>query len=372
METAAYPQLVKTAERFRVPGKVTDITKLASGNINDTFFVSTSCFPEKGFILQKMNRRVFDAPEKSVENICLLLEHVKNESGRTDGMRLPWKIPDIVRTHTGDPFWIDSEGNFWRASRYIGNSTTYTRSSDPDIIRQAGLALGRLHCLTNTLDIGRLHIVLAGFHITPRYYKIFRSNLQSATIDKNNGKIRYCLEAIRDMEPYANVLEKAKRAGKLKIRTIHGDPKISNILFHPQQNRPVGIIDLDTVQPGLVHYDIGDCARSCCNRLGEETLQFDQVRFDLTLFQRFIEGYLEQAGSFFLEEDYRHLYDCLRLIAFELGLRFLSDYLAGNRYFRATYREHNLNRAFVQFRLAASIERQEKAIRSIMENARNF
>jgi hypothetical protein len=132
----------------------------------------------------------------------------------------------------------------------------------------------------------------------------------------------------------------------------------------------VALIDLDTVKPGLVHYDIGDCLRSCCNRLGEETLEFDAVRFDLELAEAILEGYLGVAGSFLSESELRYIPDAARLISFELGLRFFSDHLAGNVYFRTHSPGHNLDRALVQFQLTASIEAREAEIRALLARLR--
>ena len=332
MKTIISKHLLKIAENFPIPGQITSIAKLTSGNIHDTFLISTSCSQEKGFILQKINRNVFVSPEKIAENIQVLSEHMKRERNKTDAIDLSWRIPDVIKTHTQDVFVADEDGTFWRVSRYIENSTTYTRSSDPEIIYRVGCSLGQFHCLTSTLDISSLHDILNEFHITPHYYDAFYSNLKNLSIDTNEDKIRYCLSAISAMRSRIDILEKAKLGNELKLRTIHGDPKISNILFHSQTKMPLGIIDLDTVQPGLLHYDIGDCARSCCNQLGEETEEFNRIWFDLALFQKLMEGYLEQVSAFFSENDYRYIYDCIHLITFELGLRFLHDYLTGSPY----------------------------------------
>ena len=132
--------------------------------------------------------------------------------------------------------------------------------------------------------------------------------------------------------------------------------------------RAVAMVDLDTVKPGLVHYDIGDCLRSGCNPLGEETEHWQEVRFDPDLCRAILRGYLSQARDFLTHGDYDYLFDAIRLIAFELGLRFFTDYLAGNVYFKARRREHNLARALVQFRLTESIESQEKNLRLIIRD----
>ncbi|HAX76424.1 MAG TPA: aminoglycoside phosphotransferase, partial [Cyanobacteria bacterium UBA11372] len=164
------------------------------------------------------------------------------------------------------------------------------------------------------------------------------------------------------------ILENAKTEGKLPLRLMHGDPKINNVMFDTATGKAVSVVDLDTVKPGLVHYDIGDCLRSGCNPAGEETADWQSVRFDTDLAQGILQGYLSVAKAFLTENDYAYIYDAIRLIAFELGLRFFADHLAGNVYFKVKYAEHNLARALVQFKLTESIESQEITIRRIIED----
>jgi Ser/Thr protein kinase RdoA (MazF antagonist) len=167
------------------------------------------------------------------------------------------------------------------------------------------------------------------------------------------------------------VLEDARSQGRLLLRPIHGDPKVDNVLFDDATGRAVCLIDLDTVKPGLVHYDVGDCLRSGCNTLGEETERWQEVRFEADLCRALLGGYLPAAGTFLTEWDYEYLYDAVRLIAFELGLRFFTDHLEGDVYFRVGRPDHNLTRALVQFRLAESIEALEPAIRAIVRDLRS-
>jgi len=173
---------------------------------------------------------------------------------------------------------------------------------------------------------------------------------------------------VNERRSRANVLEDARACGRLVHRTIHGDPKVNNVMLDTVSRRAVSMVDLDTVKPGLVHYDIGDCLRSCCNPLGEETANWESVRFEPELCRAILEGYLPQARVFLTPEDQDHIYDAVALIAFELGLRFFTDYLEGDVYFKVAHREHNLARALVQFRLTANIESQESTIRKIIED----
>ena len=200
----------------------------------------------------------------------------------------------------------------------------------------------------------------------PRYLAHYDEVVQTHELP-STPEVRYGMACVEQHRTWATRLDEACRAGVLRERPIHGDPKIDNIMIDDETGQAVSIIDLDTVKPGLVQFDIGDCLRSSCNPLGEETDRFDEVRFDLDLCRVILEGYLPEVAAFYTPADYAYVYDGLRTLAFEMALRFFTDYLEGDVYFKTRYPEHNLNRAMVQFRLLESIEAQEREIRQLIE-----
>jgi Ser/Thr protein kinase RdoA (MazF antagonist) len=171
-------------------------------------------------------------------------------------------------------------------------------------------------------------------------------------------------------EDLVPVLEEARKRGELRLRPIHGDPKVNNVLLDSHSGEAIALVDLDTVKPGLVQWDIGDCLRSACNRLGEEAADWEAVQFDPELCEALLSGYLDAARGFLDDADFAYLVPAIQLIAFELGLRFLADHLAGDTYFRTNRPGHNLERALVQFRLTESIEAQRGEIGAIVERLR--
>ena len=221
--------------------------------------------------------------------------------------------------------------------------------------------------LISDLPTETLAETLPGFHIAPDYLAAYDRILVEAKPEPS-PELNRCLEFVAVRRHSIAVLEDAKARGELQLRPIHGDPKVNNILLDAITGQAISLIDLDTVKPGLVHYDIGDCLRSACNPLGEETEQWQQVSFDCDRARALLQGYLAAARDFLTERDRAYLYDAIRLLAFELGLRFLTDYLAGNVYFTIRYPTHNLARALVQFQLAASIEAQESLIRAAIQD----
>jgi len=192
--------------------------------------------------------------------------------------------------------------------------------------------------------------------MTPGYLSRYHQAIKQIPIKPKH----YCAEFIDAFAHIANDLEHAKQQGLLPLRVIHGDPKLNNFLFDKHSKKVVSIIDLDTVKPGLVHYDIGDCLRSCCHRL-------DSDKFDLDICTAILGSYLSEAGAFFSEHDSHYLYPAIRLIPFELGIRFYTDYLEGNRYFKVAEPEQNLQRAAAQFRLCESIMAQETDIKRLIK-----
>jgi Ser/Thr protein kinase RdoA (MazF antagonist) len=358
------------AEQFTSQGKVTDFREYGNGNINKTFLVTLDNTREKHFILQRINTQVFQQPDLIMQNMRFFTRHAAKRlqnSPLSEGRR--WEVPRVLLSQDNRDHWIDSDGSFWRAISFIKDAQSFDTIKDTGHAKEVGYALGMFHNLLSDLPADRLADTLEGFHITPLYLRHYDEVLTKFSGSKS-PEVKYCLQSVSKRSAWAHVLENAKAQGKLYLRPIHGDPKINNIMMDTATMQAVSIVDLDTVKPGLIHYDIGDCLRSGCNPLGEETEQRDSVHFDPDLCQAILHGYLSIAREFLTDTDYDFLYDAVRLIAFELGLRFFSDYLEGNIYFKAKHPEHNLSRAIVQFRLTESIETQSKAIRAIIRDLR--
>lgn len=365
-KTQSAENLVTTAEQFVLQGKVTGVQAFGSGNINDTFLVALNSPREKYFVMQRINTQVFRQPQLIMQNMRIFTEHVHMKLKITPLDRR-WDVPRVLSTKDAQDYWRDADGAFWRAISFIEGSQSFETMCNPEQAREIGYALGTFHNLISDLPPQKLADTLEGFHITPLYLQHYDQVL-AKTNPPQSPEVNYCLQFVNNRKPWAYVLENAKQTGKLPLRLMHGDPKINNIMFDTATQKAVAVIDLDTVKPGLVHYDIGDCLRSGCNPSGEETQEWESVYFDSDLCQSILQGYLFVAKAFLTENDYNYMYDAIRLIAFELGLRFFADYLAGNVYFKVKRPEHNLARALVQFKLTESIESQETKIRTIIQD----
>ncbi len=365
----AWENLAVVADQFKAQGKVVDIQEYGSGNVNDTFLVTLASKGDKRFILQRINTQVFRRPELVMLNMRTFTEHARKQLQRVPlpaGRR--WEIPRVLLAQDGKDHWLDSGGSFWRAMSFIDSSQSFDTIKDLEHAREVGYALGMFQNLLRDLPAVSLADTLEGFHITPRYLRHYDEVLDRTRVSKT-PEVDYGLQFVSERRGWAHVLEDAKTQGKLRVRPIHGDPKVNNVMMDTATGQAISIVDLDTVKPGLIHYDIGDCLRSGCNPLGEEE-RWEMVRFEPELCQAILKGYVSLAKDFLTESDYEYLYDAIRLIAFELGLRFFTDYLEGNVYFKIKHPEHNLVRGLAQFKLTESIESQGAAIRLIIQDIR--
>lgn len=344
------------AEQFNPGGNILDVRDFGNGNINDTYIVMLNT--QDNFILQRVNTHVFKHPQLIMQNMRTFTEHVHR---RVRNEKHAWETPRVMPAKSGGDFYVDPDNNFWRALSFIRNSQSYDTIKDLDHAREVGYALGTFQNLISDLPVTLLADTLEGFHITPRYLR------QYDTVLSQNGarpspEVKYGMKFVEERRAFAHVLENAG----LPLRPIHGDPKVNNVMINNSTGKAVSIVDLDTVKPGLVHYDIGDCMRSGCNPLGEDADNWEAVHFDPEIGAAILEGYLTQANVFLTDADYAHMFNAIRLLAFELGLRFFTDHLAGNIYFKVKHPNHNLLRALVQFKLTESIEAHEGEVRNII------
>ncbi len=348
---------------------IAGIETYGQGIIHDTYLAKPGNTAD-WFILQRINTQVFKNPEAVRYNLRLVCEHIRKrmlENG--SHIDTNWQMMQPMPARDGRDFFIDAEGNIWRALSFIRGARPLEQISSLDDAREAGRALGTFHFLTSDLDPELLHDALPGFHNVEQYLKHY--DAVAAGVAKETSEAgKFCQQFVADRRSWAPVLENGRCQKKLQVRVIHGDPKINNIMLDRVTGRAVSMIDLDTVMPGLVHYDIGDCLRSCCNTRGEETSDFSAVRFDPKRCAAVLSGYTEEAHRFLKGPDFDFLFDAIRLIPFELGLRFYTDFLEGNVYFKASRATQNLDRAMVQFMLVQSIEEQEERLRAIVKECR--
>ena len=313
--------------------QIREVEPLAGGHINETFLVHCAEVSEN-FILQRLNSRVFPESRGLMANLELLFDHLP---------AVPF-LPRPLPTMTGRFYWQDND--LWRAFAYVAGCCPGRENADPGQGAEAGKILGRFHSLTADLSPAGFMDPLPGFHVTSVYLAHYDKVCQKLKPEPRESN---CHAFIASRRSRARVLESARFRGELEPGIIHGDPRLANILFDKDDGRARVLIDLDTA----------DMIRSCS--------QDQNGCFVTNCCEATIVSYLAEAGSLLTPGDLDYLFDAIWLLPYELGLRFFSDYLAGNRYFQVSDEKDNLGRAEDQFALVASIESQEDEIRWIID-----
>ncbi|MEA2116714.1 MAG: aminoglycoside phosphotransferase family protein [Thermodesulfobacteriota bacterium] len=326
--------------------KITSLEPLGDGNVNDTWLIVS--VPGEKYVLQRLNPFVFPDPGLVQDNLCTVTYHLQARLNQIDA---DFTVLKVIDNGNGAHSYIAHDGACWRMLSYIDDTQSLNTVSTADQAREIGRTLGLFHQLTSSLPPSSLADPLPGFHNTPLYLKQYDALLPTAQECAAD-----CRDFIDERRHDVSLLEDLQKQETVRQQVIHGDPKVANFLFSRDLKRVISLIDLDTVKPGLLLHDIGDCLRSCCNPSGEDVREPGDVVFDQDLFAAMLSGYFNNASDLLTVTDKQLLVDSVRLISFELGLRFYSDHLAGNRYFKVKSPKQNLFRARVQFALVRSIE----------------
>nr|WP_093189091.1 aminoglycoside phosphotransferase family protein [Thiocapsa sp. KS1] len=351
--------LATIAEAFEIPSPVVAIEPYGRGLINDTFRVAAG---GTRYVLQRINGAVFPDPLRIMSNIQAL--------DRTARLHpdLGFRVPALIATRAGDAGLRAPDGSVWRLMTLIEDAVSLHRIEEPEQAREVGRLLGRFHTLLQSLPAEVLGVTLPGFHDTPAYLARFLSVLARLEGARNDPQIETGIRFALDRQALARRLADARDRGEIPVRVIHGDPKLDNILFDRDSGRALALIDLDTLQPGLILHDIGDCLRSCCNRSGESADGRTAVAFDLAVAEPILRAYAEQTRAWLSAEEIALIPEAIRLMPFELGLRFLTDHLEGDRYFKVAEPGENLRKAGIQFALVRDIEGKAEDIRAMVSH----
>ena len=336
------------------PDKVVSSEPLGAGNINDTYLATFGQRPP--LVVQRLNAAVFPDPRCVAGNVAMVTAYLRTSLNSTSGRCGSCRFPEALETADGGSWFEDQSGEIWRCLTYIDNAVSYPAVVRTDQPSEAGRLLGCFHALLEDFDGSLLGEALPGFHDLGNYKS---SYLRSIANHRRTltSEFLYCQRMIEDRLESRSLDERAKEEGVFP-RVIHGDPKCDNFLFDVSTNRAVSLIDLDTTSNGLLAVDLGDCLRSFCNPAGEKGSL--DIMFDSRICDRLLNGYLE---CFAVTHAERYLiYHGVRLLTYELGLRFFTDHLNDDCYFKVAREGENLHRACVQFKLLESIEKQRSAI----------
>jgi len=358
--------LTSIISQFSIPGMLIKARKFGSGLINETYLCE---FSQGGavrkYILQRINASVFKHPGQVMQNVETVTIHMLNKL-RAEGVADPASImPALVRTRDEQAFHLDAGGGYWRMFHFIETGAVYDTVQDRGHAFEVGRALGRFQSLVSDLNPDLLHDTLPGFHHTPRYLAEYDAALKADPHKRAAGALSQ-REFVYQRRSLASVLTDLIASQAVPLRVVHNDPKVNNVMVHAVSGKALCMLDLDTVKPGIVHFDFGDCVRSAANPAGEDAADIGSVGLDLTLFEAISRGYLQEAGAFLAPKEIETLPVSVKVITFELGLRFLADHLRGDTYFKVAYPGHNLHRARVQFRLLENVESQYAQMVALM------
>jgi Ser/Thr protein kinase RdoA (MazF antagonist) len=355
--TPANKMLKKIITHFEIRGKLGGVEPFGAGLINETWrcsFLQGKSF--RHYLLQRVNRRIFPRPDRVMENVVTVTTHL---AGRIlqEGVADPADVsPVLVPARNGRFYWVDERGDYWRMFPFIEDTVAFDTVRDERHAYEVGRGLGRFQSMLSDLPPVRLHDTLPGFHHTPRYLDELGDAVGRDSAERK-ASVREELAFVDSRRGMASLLLDAVAGGKVPLRVVHNDPKVNNILINRKTGRALCMVDLDTVKPGIVPFDYGDCVRSAANPAGEEAADLAQVRLDRGYADAIDRGYREEAASFLTDEEKWLLPASVLVITFELGIRFLADHLRGDTYFRIAKAGQNLHRARVQFRLLESMER---------------
>jgi hypothetical protein len=349
-------------EEFSLEGSFIDAIPFGSGHINDTFLVATS---SENYILQRLNHNVFKDIEKMNKNIILALNHLsaKRDSKKNNRFR---KL-NIILCNNGNNHFKDKDGNYWRMMTFIAESTSFDVVENPEIAFEAAKAYGYFQ--RNLLDLNPtdFHPVIKDFHNLE-----MRMNAFFEVSETNPAKrMKLASNEINFVKSHSHLSRKLNtllESNEIPIRVTHNDTKINNVLLNKESLKGIAVIDLDTIMPGTILFDFGDMVRTFTSPAEEDEINLTKVVFRTEIFKALAEGYLSELKDVLTKNEINNLVFGGKVMTFMIGLRFLTDFLEGDVYFKTARENHNLDRCRTQFKLLSEIEKQEDVLEEIINN----
>jgi Ser/Thr protein kinase RdoA (MazF antagonist) len=358
--------LIKTIiPNFAFAGSYDSCEEIQSGNVHNTYCIHYSCNEvHKRYILQRVNTYVFKEPKSVMKNIILITDHLRKSIVRAneDPTR---RVLDIIPTIQGEPLYEDGEGGYWRGYGFIDNATAHDTVADARMAYEIGRGFGNFQKLLVDFPAGTLFTPIPDFHNTPkRFYALMRSIDQDRInrVCEVENEIEFMFDHRRMMSEIVKLLD----SGVLPLRVTHNDTKSNNVLVDNDTLKAICVIDLDTVMPGSVLYDYGDAVRFCASAAAEDERDESKVMLEMEKTEQFTRGFVEETNGFLTRAELSRLPLGIKVITCELAMRFLTDYLDGDLYFKVNSTDHNLVRARAQIALLRDIEEKEQEIQNLV------
>lgn len=350
--------------QFDIEGEDFEISSFGSGHINDTFLVRSKTADGRGYLLQKINNFVFKNVDDLMSNMVHVLDHLKQKVSLAGGD--PQKeVLTLIPTKIGAHYCKEAEDSYWRMTCFLENTKSYDLVTTPQQANQGGVAFGRFQYLLSDLDP---HVII---EVIPNFLDINKRlhDLRVAVKKDSLGRLENVKAEVDFLESRAVAMHGIQKMGEaraLPVRITHNDTKFNNILLDRHNNIQC-VIDLDTVMPGYVAYDFGDAIRTIINTSAEDEADLDAIQLNIPLFTEFTKGYLSQTKSFLTEDELRSLIMGVLLLPYLQSLRFLTDYLEGDVYYKIHFEGHNLQRTHAQMQLFKLLELNRDKLENIVQ-----
>ncbi len=359
--------LKEISRHFQIYGEILHAEPLKIGHINETY---TATYDQGGtrvrYIHQKLNRSVFKKPAAVMHNLMRVTLHLRKKLEARNARDLTRRSLNVIPTRDGKAYYVNGHRDVWRTFVYVEGVRTFEAAQTPVQAFQAGRAFGEFQSQLTDLPGARLREIIPDFHNTRNRFQAFQRAVQEDRCDRA-AAARPEIDFVLRHEPMVDVILDAMARGHIPERITHNDTKFNNVMLDVVTGEAMCIVDLDTVMPGCALYDFGDMVRTTTSPTLEDELDLRKINMQMPMFKALARGYLATAGQFLNRREKALLAFAGKLITFETGLRFLTDYLRGDVYFRTHRDGHNLDRCRTQFRLVQSIERQEAAMQKFVD-----
>ena len=358
--------LQEIASHFAIEGRFLLGEPYGCGHINRTYclYFDRGSRPPMRVILQKINTDIFRDPDGLMRNIIRVTEHIRaKNAGCPDADR---RTLTVIPARDGGNYYRDETGGCWRAYVFVENTVSLQQVESAEQFESLAVAFGTFQNQLADFDASLLTEPIPDFHNTVKRYEAFEAAVASDPAGRA-GALEKEIAFARARKEDAGRLLKALNAGELPLRVTHNDTKLNNVLFDADSGKAVCVIDLDTVMPGLVHYDFGDSIRFGASTAAEDEKDLDKVEMDLSLFEAYTRGFLASCGETLTAREIEYLPFSAKLMTYECGLRFLTDHLNGDTYFRIRCPGQNLDRCRTQFKLVADMEKKADAMLAIVD-----
>jgi N-acetylhexosamine 1-kinase len=360
-------KLLKVGEAFRIPGPFFSYEEIKMGNVNHTYKVNyirddgSGMAKIKSYLVQRVNTYAFQKPLELMANIDKVTEYIHGHFPTV-------KCLHFHHTVERNNYLMDKDG-FWRLSNYVP-SVTFNSCEDLEIVRRAGQAFGDFQMMLSEFDASSLYYTIPDFHNTRKRYEKLKADMAEDPCGRV-AEAREELDWLLSAEDEACRLTDLYEAGELPLRVTHNDTKINNVLFDEESLKPLVVIDLDTVMPGLVGHDFGDAIRFAANFVEEDSPEAEKAGLNLNIYWAFAEGFLKETAPTLTEAEAETLGNSCFTLACELSTRFLDDYIIGDKYFKIKDPKHNLTRTRCQIALAKDMRKKMDAMNAIVRDGWN-